>query len=750
MKSNVFSDAVESSAKVFGRKDVRVVFEGSQAHTDGNMIVLPALPASADITIDQADVIRGYRDHESMHVRCTDTSKKSMDVLAEMSKRSAGLGHLIQYCEDIRIEHAGVQEYPGMKHSLSAVNTEGAKGILEQMEATGDSAAAVMTLPKPIQFRLVLQQVGRSAIGVESDGIFDKLAAVIKVADPKLHALASTYGKRMAELPTGYKGNKLNETASKKGTAESFALAEEIYKAYGEHEQEQAPPPPPPQPQPDQPKQDDKPDDGQPGQPGEAGEDEDDDQPSSPGEPGDEPQDGDGDGSDGDGQEGDDDDGTEGSGDSDSDDDGGGQGDDATGEDQADDSSGDPADGGQQQGQQDDQGNTPSQSHSNGMDSASDDPYGIDDVYQKALQDTVQDISNGPDVGKGKVLNRGMFSVWSSRFSLKMSADDVIYATYDIDGQRSVGQRTRWNGNAMAQMDSIDKTLMGKRSMIRRILELELQARNDRKWVGGHKSGRLQSVRLVDAIQGRETVYQKREDGRDMDTILHISIDGSGSMAGSNALEAITLAYALSEALERTGCDIVVEMWGSRPVFGAKSTYTQKEYDDAQNSCVAEMRSRKNSNVTLPAKYVSFGLLTRGVIKSKRQRTTSPDVRKNFGLAIRAFNSGTPTYHAVFSDLKDLSQQNHAKKIYLHITDGDADFTLEDQRGDDLMKEAHTYANSVGVHMIGVGISGMRVSHLFTDSVEVNGPDAYEPVIRKLAKLVAQEAGHAAQFKRAA
>ena len=52
--------------------------------------------------------------------------------------------------------------------------------------------------------------------------------------------------------------------------------------------------------------------------------------------------------------------------------------------------------------------------------------------------------------------------------------------------------------------------------------------------------------------------------------------------------------------------------------------------------------------------------------------------------------------------------------------------------------------------MIGVGIGGMDVSHLFTDSISVQGSDAYEPVIRKLAKLVAKEAGHEAGFRRAA
>ena len=114
MKSGIFTDAVESSARVFGRKDVSVVFEGTQASTDGNTIYMPALPPGAEINVEQQDVIRGYRDHESMHVRVTDTSKPMLKKLTEMTHANSTVGSLIQYCEDVRIEHAGVSEYPGM------------------------------------------------------------------------------------------------------------------------------------------------------------------------------------------------------------------------------------------------------------------------------------------------------------------------------------------------------------------------------------------------------------------------------------------------------------------------------------------------------------------------------------------------------------------------------------------------------------------------------------------------------------
>jgi len=796
MKSNVFQDAVESSAKVIGRKDVRVVFEGDQAHTDGNLVVLPSLPVSAEITVNQAEVVRGYRDHESMHVRCTNTSKESLNQLGEMTTRSADLGAIVQYCEDVRIEHAGIQEYAGMKRTLSATNTAGAKAVVERMEGMGGVEFVLKNSSKAIQFRTVLQYVGRNEIGVTSDGVFDKLCDMIKAIDPKLHALATKYGKLMAQLPTGYKNNKLNEAASRKGTAKAFDLAEEIHKAFCDHVQQN--PQPQPQPQPPGPAGDPYPD-GDPGQSQKPNDDSsngsgkqqgsddkgDDDsgddgitdtnKPSgrsgkSKGSDDDDGEDdsdaaGNGDGGDDDGDKDDSEGGDAGSGDADSDSD---SDSDSDGDDSSDDGDtgasdqtkddaesdddanggGDDAGSGQQNDGASDDGKSGSQvpggGHGNSMGTIPD--CGLDDVYKQGLNKTIQDITQGPDIGKGKVLNKGLFQVFSNRFSTRCPIENVSYSAHSAE--RNDRKKNGLVYSAQVRMNNVEASITGKRAMIRRILELELQARNDRHWEGGHTSGRLQSVRLVDAVQGRERVYQKRDGGKEMDTLLYISIDGSGSMTRDDrATQSVALAYALSEALERTGCDIIVEMWGDCVAPEDFRSYTHNDVERAWEAVNDEIRQAKNSS-NVP--YASLGILTRGIIKEKRQRTSDPIVRKGFGLATFSIASCTPTFHAVFTDLRDMGKENHAKKIYLHITDGDPDGTINGLNGKDIMKEAHAYASTIGVHMIGVGIGGMRVSHLFQDYVEVNGADAYEPVVRKLAKLIAKEAGHAAQFKRVA
>ncbi len=790
MKSGVFQDAVESSTKVFGRKDtVRVVFEGDQAHTDGGTVVLPALPPGAEIHVEQADIIRGFRDHEAMHVRCTDTSSKALTKLNELTKIS-GLGALVQYCEDTRIEHAGIKEYGGMRHTLTATNTAAAKELIEQLSMMGKPEEVVTGLPKPIQFRIAVSSRARSLIGVENNGLMDGIVDSICKADPKLDAMSKEWAQHMADLPTGYDKGKLNEAASKKGTWDSFALAERMHKAISDYEEEEQTPPPPPPPgdgEDDTP-QDQPPGDQPGGQPGDGGqsgsggkpqeekEDSEEDGDTG-GDQGDTPQDDDGDDTQGGGdQEGDDDDGDgddQGDGDGDDDDDSGNDGDgDTQGDDggnQGDQPGDDTQSGGGSGGQGGDDGtasddSTQSQPHHGNHtpqlppEQIADIEKMLEEMRNQALNNVVQDIaSNETTDAMGRVVKKKMFRQYSNKFSQKLPMLDLSAIT--------MGHKWPSSGAALAAtqlgqqgIHTIDEMVGGKRAMIRRLLELELQARADRRWESGKTSGRLHSVRLISALNGQQNVYQRRESGKDMDTILYISIDGSESMKyGGRARESAALAYALSEALERTGCDIVVQMWSNLAVtkeMHPDSRYTLREFQQLCVALNADPQGRINHGSrynSAPSGFVSSGLLTRGVVKAKNQRTTDPNVRLSFGAATKPVTSSTPTYQAIFDDLRDLATERHAKKIYLHITDGDPDdISVAGFKKEDIMEEAHALANSIGVHMIGVGIAGNHVGHLFSDAVEVSGPDAYEPVMKKLAKLVAKEAGHAVGFKRAA
>lgn len=114
MKVHELSHAITTSAAIFGRNEnVTVVFEGSQAQTDGNVIILPAMPLNADISEDTAQVIRGYIDHEAGHIRHTD-----FDVVNSIKDES--LMKIWNSIEDIWLERRVREEYIGSEKNLRA------------------------------------------------------------------------------------------------------------------------------------------------------------------------------------------------------------------------------------------------------------------------------------------------------------------------------------------------------------------------------------------------------------------------------------------------------------------------------------------------------------------------------------------------------------------------------------------------------------------------------------------------------
>lgn len=108
----VFSGVLDKTAKIIGEKyGVRVIFSGDQPCTNGNTIILPALPTKIDDFI--ADIFRGYCDHEVGHVRYT-----NMDVWNSVVDNKR-LVKMLNIIEDIRVEREMVKDFIGTKHNIS-------------------------------------------------------------------------------------------------------------------------------------------------------------------------------------------------------------------------------------------------------------------------------------------------------------------------------------------------------------------------------------------------------------------------------------------------------------------------------------------------------------------------------------------------------------------------------------------------------------------------------------------------------
>ena len=113
MKPQPLIGALPIIAKMLGRKlGVEVVIGAPQAATDGNTIYLPALPADDPAL---AVLVNGFIDHEAAHVRFTDWTLPKPEQPLE--------GRLVNILEDVRIERALGQQYPGTRANLARLVT---------------------------------------------------------------------------------------------------------------------------------------------------------------------------------------------------------------------------------------------------------------------------------------------------------------------------------------------------------------------------------------------------------------------------------------------------------------------------------------------------------------------------------------------------------------------------------------------------------------------------------------------------
>lgn len=160
---------LRQTAAVFGRNgQVKVIFEGGEARTDGNTIYLPSMPDGAVISEEGAQVIRGFLDHEASHVRNTDMAETERFM---NECRSGGRQPLLRFAnalEDIRSERITIGDYPGSQKNLNAVGHAVSKRFIKK-HAEGEIEADDMKDLSKIG-PLAITWAGREGYGSEAFG----------------------------------------------------------------------------------------------------------------------------------------------------------------------------------------------------------------------------------------------------------------------------------------------------------------------------------------------------------------------------------------------------------------------------------------------------------------------------------------------------------------------------------------------------------------------------------------------------
>jgi len=208
ISTDLFRHEVSRVSRTIGRAhDIEVVFAGDEAKTNGSKIVMPSLPADRGLTNVQARAMRGYADHESLHVRKTD-----MDAW----KRYAGAGKKLpevweaysNAVEDVRIERYGIEEYPGMQKNIAGIIELQEKRVAEAIAA---DPALASDPAKAGAMALTLEARKRMGTAVS------ECERMLAMFSPEVQDLAKKWADLATYLPDG-----------KEGTMESIRLARTI------------------------------------------------------------------------------------------------------------------------------------------------------------------------------------------------------------------------------------------------------------------------------------------------------------------------------------------------------------------------------------------------------------------------------------------------------------------------------------------------------------------------------------------
>ncbi|MCD2452055.1 MAG: VWA domain-containing protein [Methylicorpusculum sp.] len=161
MKNQTLNNAFPIVAAALGNKfGVKVSVGGEDAYTTGDRIHLPALDTD-DSNIK--DVAWGYLAHEAAHVRFTDFGEFRNAATSPLRK------HIVNILEDIRIEKAMQEPYPGTKRT-----TEKVTEYLVQTDAYGfvtkdQEPHPASVLSQFLLFRLRHDVLGQKALSSLAD-----------------------------------------------------------------------------------------------------------------------------------------------------------------------------------------------------------------------------------------------------------------------------------------------------------------------------------------------------------------------------------------------------------------------------------------------------------------------------------------------------------------------------------------------------------------------------------------------------
>ena len=226
-----------------------------------------------------------------------------------------------------------------------------------------------------------------------------------------------------------------------------------------------------------------------------------------------------------------------------------------------------------------------------------------------------------------------------------------------------------------------------------------LMSQESRRNEGGYSSGRIDRRRLSQLVAGNQNIFARTEDVKTSETRIMLAVDGSSSM---RSLHTCTAIHVVNDALGRAGVKFDVTEWAGLSLNGVRETVGH-----------------------LPSIVVH---------KTAHQNYRSLQKTLNF----QPVGGDTPSYSALLTYAKIMSEWTEPRKILLMVTDGEPNgWTAERHMCRDLVKQME----ASGIEVIGIGI-GMDVSSMFDKHIETDFNKLGSTLLGSLEKLLISQ-GHA-------
>lgn len=293
--------------------------------------------------------------------------------------------------------------------------------------------------------------------------------------------------------------------------------------------------------------------------------------------------------------------------------------------------------------------------------------------------------------------------------------------------QSMINDKARGNAGYSQTMSELGS----KTAVMKRKLERALFTMSDTDYVSGQRQGRLDVRRKGVAIMsGRDNIFRKKIDGKEIDTAVTILVDVSGSMSGQKMKLAAQVCTALAECFEKTTVQLEVLCFSTMQMNDAFPDHIVT----AHNQIISDVRH----DSSLSRAFHRCDSICLWEIKAFEDSLR--EARVSLGCMRNLAHGANADGDSILMAAKRLKKQKAGKHILLVLSDGQPAYGYVSGNPHDFTKMCADYVTKMGIHSIGIGIMSDAVKQFYKNNAVVNDlSDLDKAVMDKIARHIIGE-----------